>query len=95
MSGLHIAIPSLQQGEVIGVTIVVLVVLFSVQYMGTSKIAAAFAPIITVWLLSNAGIGLTNLSMFGWTAWQASAGSEESVRSCRVSVTCKRERSRL
>jgi KUP system potassium uptake protein len=87
VSGLHIAIPSLQQGEVIGVAIVVLVVLFSVQYMGTSKIAAAFAPIITVWLLFNAGIGLTNLSRFGWTAWQV-CGSGSGLFEVLVQCVC-------
>jgi len=70
VSGLKVAIPSLQQGEVIGITIVVLVLLFSVQYMGTAKISAVFAPIIAVWLLFNAGIGFANLSMNGWGVWK-------------------------
>lgn len=73
VSGLKVAIPSMQQGEVIGIAIVVLVVLFSVQYMGTAKISAVFAPIITVWLLFNAAIGFANLSINGWGVWQVGA----------------------
>jgi KUP system potassium uptake protein len=70
ISGLKVAVPAIQQGEVIGVTIVVLVLLFSVQYMGTAKISTVFAPIICIWLLFNAALGFANLSTYGWGVWQ-------------------------
>lgn len=70
VSGLKVAAPGMQQGEIVGVAIVVLVLLFSVQYLGTAKISAAFAPIVAVWLLFNAAIGFYNLSTCGWGIWQ-------------------------
>lgn len=51
-------------------TIVVLVLLFSVQYLGTAKISTVFAPIICIWLLFNAALGFVNLSTYGWGVWQ-------------------------
>lgn len=71
VSGLKVAFPALKQAEIVGAAIAVLVILFSVQYMGTSKIAGVFAPVIAVWLLFNAAIGLTNLSLHGWGVWRA------------------------
>jgi KUP system potassium uptake protein len=70
VSGLKVAFPAIQQGEVIGITMVVLILLFSVQYLGTAKISAVFAPVIAVWLLFNAAIGFYNLSTCGWGVWQ-------------------------
>lgn len=46
---------------VVGITIAVLIVLFSVQRFGTSKVGVTFAPIIIVWFTFIGGIGLYNL----------------------------------
>ncbi|KAL6186223.1 hypothetical protein ACLB2K_042344 [Fragaria x ananassa] len=46
---------------VVGVSVLILAVLFSVQRFGTDKVGFAFAPIITVWFLFISGIGLYNL----------------------------------
>ncbi|TKY57008.1 Potassium transporter 5 [Spatholobus suberectus] len=46
---------------VVGITIAILVVLFSVQRFGTDKVGFSFAPIIFVWFSFIGGIGLYNL----------------------------------
>ncbi|KAI4336447.1 hypothetical protein L6164_014972 [Bauhinia variegata] len=54
-------IGSLGQDAVVGISIVILVFLFSVQRFGTDKVGFSFAPIIMVWFTFIAGIGLYNL----------------------------------
>nr|XP_004299195.2 PREDICTED: potassium transporter 5 [Fragaria vesca subsp. vesca] len=54
-------IDSLGKNAVVGVSVLILVALFSVQRFGTDKVGFAFAPIITVWFLFISGIGLYNL----------------------------------
>ncbi|KAL6221081.1 hypothetical protein ACLB2K_008833 [Fragaria x ananassa] len=57
VSGIH----SLGKNAVVGVSVLILVLLFSVQRFGTDKVGFAFAPIIMVWFLFISGIGLYNL----------------------------------
>ncbi|XP_061352782.1 potassium transporter 5-like [Gastrolobium bilobum] len=52
---------SLGQNAVVGITIVILIILFSVQQFGTDKVGVSFAPIILVWFSFIGGIGLYNL----------------------------------
>ena len=46
---------------VVGVSVAILILLFSVQRFGTDKVGFSFAPIIFVWFLFISGIGLYNL----------------------------------
>ncbi|CAA6664151.1 unnamed protein product [Spirodela intermedia] len=52
---------SLDQGAVIGISIAILILLFSVQRFGTNKVGYSFAPIILTWFTFIGGIGLYNL----------------------------------
>ncbi|XP_019459721.1 PREDICTED: potassium transporter 5-like isoform X2 [Lupinus angustifolius] len=52
---------SLGQGAVVGITVVILVFLFSMQRFGTDKVGYAFAPIILLWFTFIGGIGVYNL----------------------------------
>ncbi|KAK7275545.1 hypothetical protein RIF29_16664 [Crotalaria pallida] len=52
---------SLGQDVVVGITVAILVLLFSMQRFGTDKVGFSFAPIILVWFLFIGGIGLYNL----------------------------------
>ncbi|ESW11067.1 hypothetical protein PHAVU_009G262700 [Phaseolus vulgaris] len=52
---------SLGQNAVVGITVAILVILFSAQRFGTDKVGFAFAPIILVWFFFISGIGLYNL----------------------------------
>ncbi|ETR74785.1 potassium transporter Kup [Afipia sp. P52-10] len=61
VEGLKIAAPALTD-YVVPLTIVILVALFSVQSRGTAMVAAAFAPVMIVWFLTLAVLGLSHIS---------------------------------
>ncbi|KAK8939205.1 Potassium transporter 5 [Platanthera zijinensis] len=61
VSGIKEKAPNLSQGQVTIISIVILVLLFSVQRMGTDKVGYSFAPIIVVWFSLIGGIGIYNL----------------------------------
>lgn len=61
VEGLEVATPALHSW-VLPVTIAVLVVLFATQRFGTSTVGRAFGPIIVLWFLALAAIGLNNIS---------------------------------
>lgn len=46
---------------VVGITVAILVVLFSLQRFGTDKVGVLFAPVILIWFIFIGGIGLYNL----------------------------------
>ncbi|XP_027062950.1 potassium transporter 5-like [Coffea arabica] len=54
-------IPSLGQDAIVGISIVILIILFCVQRFGTDKVGFTFAPAICLWFLFISGIGLYNL----------------------------------
>ncbi|XP_038704437.1 potassium transporter 5-like [Tripterygium wilfordii] len=54
-------INSLGKDAVVGISVAILIVLFSVQRFGTDKVGSAFAPIICIWFIFIGGIGLYNL----------------------------------
>uniref|UniRef100_A0A803PIY1 Potassium transporter n=1 Tax=Cannabis sativa TaxID=3483 RepID=A0A803PIY1_CANSA len=54
-------IKSLGQNVVVGISVVILIILFSVQRLGTDKVGSSFAPIIFIWFSLLTGIGLYNL----------------------------------
>lgn len=45
-----------------GVTCVVLLLLFLIQRMGTSKIGVVFSPVLIVWFIVNAALGIYNIA---------------------------------
>ena len=61
VEGLKIAAPALDH-YVVPVTIVILILLFSVQSRGTALVAAAFGPVMVLWFLVLAVLGLTHIS---------------------------------
>lgn len=48
-------------GVVVLVAVVILVSLFSVQHYGTDRVGWLFAPIVLLWFLSIASIGMYNI----------------------------------
>ncbi len=58
VSGLQVVWPSLSNHLVEGVSLGVIVVLFMVQRRGTGAVGAAFGPVMVVWFLSIALLGL-------------------------------------
>lgn len=64
------SIPVPNQATVIVITVVILLLLFSIQVMGTSIIGKAFGPIMLVWFSFLGIIGLINLA-HDWTLLEA------------------------
>lgn len=64
------AIPVQTQDMVIIITIVILLLLFSIQRMGTSLIGKAFGPIMLVWFTFLGVVGLVNMSQ-DWSILEA------------------------
>ncbi|XP_073115594.1 probable potassium transporter 14 isoform X3 [Elaeis guineensis] len=65
VSGLKVGIASVEQGEVVMISVAFLIVLFSVQRFGTSKVGLAVGPALFIWFCSLGGIGIYNLLKYG------------------------------
>ncbi|KAK1698000.1 hypothetical protein QYE76_014697 [Lolium multiflorum] len=61
VSGMREKAPSLTQTQVVLISVAILFMIFSVQRFGTDKVGYTFAPVISVWFILIAGIGLYNL----------------------------------
>ena len=61
VQGAEVVNPNLSKGAIIGITDVILVLLFLVQPLGITKITFAFSPIVIIWLGFNAVFGIYNL----------------------------------
>ena len=71
VQGLQVVDPAITNATVVGSTAGILILLFLVQPLGTTKIAVAFAPIVIVWLAFNAAFGIYNLVRFDHTVLKA------------------------
>jgi KUP system potassium uptake protein len=49
------------QWIIIGVTVVILILLFSFQFLGTSRVGRFFGPITALWFVSLAALGISHL----------------------------------
>jgi KUP system potassium uptake protein len=61
VEGVKLATPALQE-YVVPITVVILIALFAVQSRGTGKVAALFGPVMAVWFLSLAVLGLLHIA---------------------------------
>ena len=61
VEGLKLAAPALEH-YVVPLTLLILVVLFSVQSSGTARVATAFGPVMIVWFSALAVMGLIHIS---------------------------------
>ncbi|KFK36412.1 hypothetical protein AALP_AA4G120600 [Arabis alpina] len=59
--GLRVNLPQISNGVVVLVAVIILVSLFSVQHYGTDRVGWLFAPIVLIWFLSIASIGMYNI----------------------------------
>ncbi|XP_044492982.1 putative potassium transporter 12 isoform X1 [Mangifera indica] len=71
VSGLQGEIQGIGTSVVVLVSIVLLVVLFSIQRFGTGKVAFMFAPILALWFFSLGSIGLYNVVKYDLTVIRA------------------------
>ena len=65
LEGLEIAAPGLQH-FVVPAAVVILAALFAVQPLGTSRIGAAFGPIMAIWFVSIGMLGLWGIAQNPW-----------------------------
>ncbi|KAI1779527.1 potassium transporter [Hypoxylon cercidicola] len=71
VQGLSVVSPDISSSTIVGVSCAILVVLFSLQPLGTTKLATTFAPIVILWLGFNAGFGIYNLVMYDHSVLKA------------------------
>ncbi|CAD6575126.1 MAG: hypothetical protein CYPHOPRED_005582 [Cyphobasidiales sp. Tagirdzhanova-0007] len=64
IQGVRAQNPGLSTGTIIGISIAILVVLFIAQPLGINRLAFAYAPVVTIWLLFNVASAIYNLSKF-------------------------------
>lgn len=65
MEGLEIAVPSVAQ-YIVPITLVILTSLFAVQRFGTDLMGKAFGPIMLLWFITIAGLGVRELMQSPW-----------------------------
>ncbi|KAJ6416105.1 hypothetical protein OIU84_004832 [Salix udensis] len=61
VGGLKVGVPSVKQEQVVMISVAFLVILFSVQKFGTSKVGLVVGPALFIWFCSLAAIGIFNL----------------------------------
>jgi KUP system potassium uptake protein len=61
VSGLQGQVPGFDTDAVVMVSIIVLLLLFSVQRFGTGKVGFMFAPILGLWFINLSSIGIYNI----------------------------------
>lgn len=71
VQGLAVVKPDISSSTVVGTSCGILIVLFLIQPLGTTKLASTFAPIVLVWLAFNAGFGIYNLANYDWSVLKA------------------------
>ena len=64
VQGLNVVSPDISNATVVGTTCGILILLFLIQPLGTTKLAMAFAPIVILWMSLNAGFGIYNLVQY-------------------------------
>lgn len=71
ISGLQDQINGFGTAEVVSISIVVLVALFSIQQFGTGKVGFMFAPVLALWFFSLGSIGVYNILKYDITVVRA------------------------
>lgn len=71
VQGIQVVRPDLGRSAIVGISCAILVFLFLLQPLGTSKIGTTFAPVVMVWLFFNFAIGIVNLVRYDHTVLKA------------------------
>ena len=58
-------------GSIVGIALAIICVLFLIQRFGTRVVGSAFSPVILLWLLFNALIGIYNMHTYGAGVFRA------------------------
>ncbi|KAL3724067.1 hypothetical protein ACJRO7_036136 [Eucalyptus globulus] len=71
VGGLKVGVAAIGEAEVMTISVAFLVVLFSVQKFGTSKVGLAVGPALFIWFCSLAGIGIYNIIKYDTSVFRA------------------------
>ncbi|KAI9103662.1 hypothetical protein K1719_023285 [Acacia pycnantha] len=71
VGGLKVGVDAIEHDEVVVISVACLIVLFSVQKYGTSKVGLVVGPALFIWFCSLAGIGIYNLLKYDTTVLRA------------------------
>lgn len=71
IQGIEVVSPDISTATIVGVSCGIIVLLFLVQPLGTTKLASSFAPIVIIWLLFNLTFGIYNLVIYDATVLKA------------------------
>jgi KUP system potassium uptake protein len=71
IQGLRVARDDISTPTIVGVTCAILIILFFIQPLGTTKLASGFAPIVIIWLGFNGSFGIYNLVTYDYTVLKA------------------------
>ncbi|KAI1384963.1 potassium transporter [Hypoxylon trugodes] len=71
VQGLSVVSSNITSPTIVGTSCGILVVLFLIQPLGTTKLATVFAPIVILWLGFNAGFGIYNLVQYDHSVLKA------------------------
>ncbi|KAL1812143.1 hypothetical protein DCAR_0624339 [Daucus carota subsp. sativus] len=64
VGGLRIGVPGIEQDHVVMISVAFLIVLFSLQRYGTSKVGLVIGPALFIWFCLLGGIGIYNLVIY-------------------------------
>lgn len=71
IQGLSVVKPDISTATIVGTSCGILIALFLIQPLGTTKIASSFAPVVILWLGFNGGFGIYNLATHDWRVLKA------------------------
>ncbi|XP_021720651.1 potassium transporter 7-like isoform X2 [Chenopodium quinoa] len=71
VDGLKVGISAIKHEEVVMVAVALLILLFSLQRYGTSKMGFIVGPALFIWFCCLAGIGIHNLLKYDRDVWKA------------------------
>ncbi|KAG5581054.1 hypothetical protein H5410_051681 [Solanum commersonii] len=71
VGGLRVGVSGVKQDQVVMISVAFLVILFSVQKYGTSKMGHFIGPALFIWFCSLGGIGVYNLIKYDSSVWKA------------------------
>ncbi|KAI3930620.1 hypothetical protein MKX01_037066 [Papaver californicum] len=71
VGGLKVGIDAVEQDQVVMISVACLIILFSVQKFGTSKVGLVIGPALFIWFCSLGGMGIYNLVKYGYTVLNA------------------------
>ncbi|CAN8236904.1 unnamed protein product [Cochlearia groenlandica] len=71
VGGLKVGVDAVEQDQVVMISVAFLVILFSLQKYGTSKMGLVVGPALLIWFCCLAGIGIHNLQKYDRSVYRA------------------------